>query len=723
MKTSLLALCTLLIAGEIHAKHRALLIGINDYTASRLGTPAPGTPPRDWVTLNGAVNDVETLKQMLLLVYGVDPGEIVTLTDQAATRGAILQSLQRLVASAAKGDVILFYFAGHGSQRTNSLSDERDKLDESIVPADSPLGVDDIRDKELRVYFNRILDRGARLTVILDNCHSGSGARGLANGARSRGVKRDLRDIADRTKYGPRPEARGALVLSAADDTEEAREMRDAEGKFHGIFSWAWIRSLRDASSGEPAVETFLRAQARMRTEPPFQSPVIAGNPESKLAPFLGTRIDRRGDRTVVAVGKIQSDSVVLQGGWANGLAAGTELRDPKSATRLKITEVRGLGQSIARVIVGPRPETGALVEVVGWVSPPGPPLRVSMPRDSRAITSIASFAKGLNAEATRRGIRWVANPIDATPSHVLRWGGSGWEMVGPRGAVEDVGNDDAVMAAVAKMTPGISLFVQLPAPTVMADVIDTVSAAPDEADYILVGRYANQQLKYAWLRPLVKRRDQRQTGLPLQTKWTVSAPDLHKALTRLRKIHAWHTLESPPQARFPYRLQIRRMRDERLVGDGESIVSDVTYKLYLRGVVPLPPAVKKRYVYAFVVDSDGKSTLLFPASDSGSVENRFPDNGGPMDIPLQGSGFEAADPFGVDTYFLLSTDEPLPNPNILEWEGVRAPQWKPQSALEELLALTAAGTRSQSVLTPATWSLERVTYESIRSRATKTAP
>jgi len=720
---SLFALCALLVAGEIHAKHRALLIGINDYTASRLGAPAPGAPQRGWVSLNGAVNDVETLKQMLILVYGVAPGEIVTLTDQAATREAILQSLKRLTASAAKGDVILFYFAGHGSQRTNSLSDEPDKLDEAIVPADSRLGVDDIRDKKLRGYFNDILDRGARLTVILDNCYSGSGARGLATGARARGVKRDLRDLADGTHYGPRPESRGALVLSAVEDTEVAREMRDAEGKFHGIFSWAWIRSLRDASSGEPAQETFLRAQARMRTEPPFQSPVMAGTPEAKLAPFLGTRIDRRDDRTVVAVGKVQGDSVVLQGGWANGLAAGTELHDPNSSTRLKIAEVRGLGQSIARVLSGPPPKTGALVEVVGWAAPPGPPLRVSISRAPASITSLKSFAKQLHAQAARREIRWVTNPIDSTPSHVLRWGGNGWEIAGPHGTIKQVGNDEAALGALARLPRGASLFVQLPAPTVMAHMIDAVSVAPDRADYILAGRYANQRLTYAWLRPLVGRRDQRKTGLPLQTRWSVSAPDLHKALTRLRKIHAWQTLESPPQARFPYRLQIRRMPNERLVGEGESIVSDVDYKLYLRGVVPLPAVVKKRYVYAFVIDSYGMSTLLFPSMGSGSVENRFPDDGRPMDIALDRSDFQASDPFGLDTYFLLSTDEPLPNPNILEWDGVRTPQRQPESALEQLLAMTASGTRSLSVITPANWSIERVTFESVRSRATKTTP
>src|SRR5206468_3725245 len=120
------------------------------------------------------VNDVNTMRDMLVALYGFDRNDIVTVTDQAATRDAILGDLERLVNAAAKDDVILFYYAGHGSQVRNSSSEERDKLDESLVPADSRAGAPDIRDKELRILFNRILDRGARLTVILDNCHSSS---------------------------------------------------------------------------------------------------------------------------------------------------------------------------------------------------------------------------------------------------------------------------------------------------------------------------------------------------------------------------------------------------------------------------------------------------------------------------------------------------------------------------------------------------------------------
>ena len=306
---SVLTLCAVVAANGVSAQpaphRRALLIGINDYTASRISARpnAAPVPNRDWPNLAGAVNDVNTLREMLVLLYGFDRNDIVTMTDQSATREAIFQGLEHLVNTAAKDDVVFFYYAGHGSQVRNSLSEERDKLDESIVPADSRTGADDIRDKELRKYFNRILDRGARLTVMLDNCHSGSGARGLSTGGQARSVKRDFRDVADRTSSA-KPEDHGALVLTASEDFDTAWETRDAEGKFHGEFSWAWMRAMRDAASGEPASETFLRAQAHMRAETPYQQPVMSGRADARMSPFLASRADLRGDHVVVAVRK-----------------------------------------------------------------------------------------------------------------------------------------------------------------------------------------------------------------------------------------------------------------------------------------------------------------------------------------------------------------------------------------------------------------------------------
>jgi hypothetical protein len=718
-----------MLAAGLHsdaAPHRrALLVGINDYTASTFATHPPTSPApgRDWPNLSGAVNDVNTMRDMLVALYGFDRNEIITLTDQAATRDAILGGIeQQLVNAAAKDDVILFYYAGHGSQVRNSLSEERDKLDESLVPADSRAGAADIRDKELRMLFNRILDRGARLTVILDNCHSSSGARGLGTGARPRGVKPDPRDVADGVTV-PRPESRGALVLAATQDVDAAWETRDAEGKFHGTFSWAWMRAMRASASGEPAMETFLRAQARMRAETPFQQPTIAGTVDTRMAPFLGARNDRRDDRIVVAVQKVRSDgTIVIEGGWANGLSVGSELRDRASAARLTVTALRGVTECEARLQSGAMPQTGALLEVSAWAAPPVRALRIWTPRSPHTLKDIAAMARSLSMEAAQHGVRWITDPTDITPSHLLRWSGSDWELL-TEGNTEHLGQNAAAIAALARLSPGSTLFVQFPAPGALVDRIAAEgveqAATPEEADYVLAGRFTGRRLSYAWIRPSVKKSDRRKTGLPLRTAWITerknnsrlrdTAPTLRAALLTLRRIHGWQLIESPPSDRFPYQLAARRVRDAMLVTDGGAIIGGERYELVLRVFSqPLPAKIPKRFVYAFVIDSDGKSTLLFPPPSAGSVENRFQ----PTDIEIalgDASAFGASQPYGVDTYFLLTTDEPLPNPSVLEWDGVRAPE--AQTPLEQLLLQP---TRAIGAAVPTKWSIVRTTFESL---------
>lgn len=608
MKRTVFALLVLLaLTAEPQPTRRALLIGIDDYTASAIPGPQSGLG-RGWPDLKGAVNDAGILAEMLVLLHGFERKNIVTLTNQQATRANILEAIeQHLVRPAGKDDIVFYYFAGHGSQVPNAASEELDRMDESIVPADSRRGAADIRDKELRPLLNRILDRGARLTLLLDHCHSGGSFRGLPNGARPRGIA-PAPPIVDAKSYGPRPEERGALVLASTQDLDAAWETPGEDGLMHGAFTWAWIQAMRDAVGGEPAQETFLRAQARLRVDKPYQAPAMLGRAEARLRPFLGTRIDRRDDRAIVAVEQVRTDGyVVLQGGWANGLAVGCELSPLGDRSRLQIITILGLGRSVARMKGGgaipPAIRSGALLEVVGWAAPQGRPLRVWMPRTA-----------GIGA-------------IDGIVS------------------VHD----------------------------------------PSHADYLLTSRFHGKRIQYAWSRPLVH------SSLPQRTAWTSDAKRLRGDLVKLRRLHFWSTLTSPPSTSASYRLAVRHERTRGLVQDG-AVVGDQIYSIVLRASPPPAAQLPPRYYYVFVVDSHGRSYLVFPKG--GSVENRFPiGSPAPAEILLgPPSAFRILRPYGIDTYFLLSTEEPLPNPLILAWDGVRA-----------VRALT--GTR---------WSLERLTLESV---------
>jgi hypothetical protein len=717
----LLTAAVLLTAPARAAGRRALLIGIDDYSASRLTRPPGSSAPddRDWPNLRGAVNDVSILRELLVLLYGFKPEDIVTLTDQGATRAAILQAIdRRLIQPAAKGDVLFYYFAGHGSQVPNSRSDEPDKLDESIIPADSRLGAPDIRDKELRVLFNRVLDRGAFLTLLLDHCHSGSGFRGLTTGAHPRGIRRAADDIKDATPYGPRPDLRGALVLAATQDADAAWERKDDEGGMHGAFTWAWIRALRDAAASESAQETFLRAQARLRGETPYQEPLIAGTAASRLRPFLGTRIDRRGDRVVVAVESVRPDgSVLLQGGWANGLSAGSELTVAGAGVavpRLTITAILGLGRSLARITersASGAIRPGVLLEVAGWAAPPGSPLRVWMPQATGNMRMIIARVEKLRAEAAARGIRWITDPTEVTPAYLLR-----------------LDSEKATLAAIRRIPLRSSLFVQLPALPALLDAVDAGDimlqgvqrvASAEEADYILAGRYSGRRMEFAWLRPFALRGDQRRTGLPERTAWIAAdanatadtAAQLRDALLRLRRIHGWQRLQAPPGSFAPYRLTLSDPQGKE-VGEQSSLRGGDHYSITLRPASPLQHVTPRHY-YAFVIDSDGKSFLVYPRG--GSVENRFPiDSSSSTDIHLGAtSAFRVTPPYGADTYFLLSTDEPLPNPWVLEWDGVRSPS-SPRSPLEELLLSVHGRAAARTPVIASRWSIERVVFESV---------
>src|ERR1043165_6415610 len=96
------------LASEVFAQtvhRRALLIGINDYSASRLApTGAAPAPGRGWADLDGALNDVVLMRELLVARKGFAPSDIAMLTDQQATRAAILKAIEtQLVAPAKRG--------------------------------------------------------------------------------------------------------------------------------------------------------------------------------------------------------------------------------------------------------------------------------------------------------------------------------------------------------------------------------------------------------------------------------------------------------------------------------------------------------------------------------------------------------------------------------------------------------------------------------------------
>jgi hypothetical protein len=145
--------------------------------------------------LNGCYNDVVNVSQYLRSVLGYAPSAISVLTDGhrnestttttttattstitgastlPPTRENILAGISALISGMIPGDEAVFHFSGHGSLVRDTNGDEQTGFDSCLCALDDTI----ITDDEIRTLLINKVPRGARLYVILDCCHNGTG--------------------------------------------------------------------------------------------------------------------------------------------------------------------------------------------------------------------------------------------------------------------------------------------------------------------------------------------------------------------------------------------------------------------------------------------------------------------------------------------------------------------------------------------------------------------
>jgi uncharacterized caspase-like protein len=255
---------------------RALLVGINKYKS------VPG--------LQGSVNDIDTMREILISRWGFMARNITVLTDETATHDKILSALTDLVQVSGPEDTMYFHYSGHGSQVQDLNGDEDDGLDETLVPQDGRSGgVRDIVDDELDEIFSKL--RTTHVLVVLDSCHSGTATRSFD--IRARSVPQDMRvdlyktGVTGVVKRGIAAVKTARFVsMGAAADNEEALD-GPVEGNYHGFFTYALARALTTSSTDATPRQIFAavsRELARIQTtfgrtsmpEPQLEGPAEA---------------------------------------------------------------------------------------------------------------------------------------------------------------------------------------------------------------------------------------------------------------------------------------------------------------------------------------------------------------------------------------------------------------------------------------------------------------
>lgn len=251
---------------------RALLVGVNKY---RLGC-----------NLRGCLNDVRAMVEVLRLL-GWSPREMRVLTDSRATTKAISEGLLWLVDKAKPGDVLFFYFSGHGSQVRDDSGDElSDGYDEIICPHDFDWDGKWISDDHMALLTSS-LPPGVLMEQVFDCCHSGTLYRGVhLLPARPRFIPPPL-DLEVRREplpvYRFRDATEGPFWAACREDQTAAEVLHGL--RFHGLFT-VHLVSLLKKNPRLPREELFAALSASMARS--RQSPVYQGPRDVSRRPFLG---------------------------------------------------------------------------------------------------------------------------------------------------------------------------------------------------------------------------------------------------------------------------------------------------------------------------------------------------------------------------------------------------------------------------------------------------
>jgi hypothetical protein len=205
----------------------------------------------------------------------------------------------------------------------------------------------------------------------------------------------------------------------------------------------------------------------------------------------------------------------------------------------------------------------------------------------------------------------------------------------------------------------------------------------------------------------------------PLRTDWVPMAPTgdadaptpasrLNDAAVKLAKLNGWLKLQSAVTGAqdFPYTLALVRASDKKAAADGSSTYAGEKFTMALNGSVDT--VTEPRWVYVLAIDCQGSGDKLWPREGPGG---RFPtENGRLASIPLPGVTLHITPPYGTDTYLLLTTSTPLPDPDVLKFEGVaRGGTRGVSSPLADLLQTTSSGSRGATAEAPTDWSLQMV--------------
>jgi hypothetical protein len=230
----------------------------------------------DYETINDLEYSDDDARSLRDALQEISWSHITLLIDQQASKNGIRNAINALTGIVDADDIVLFYFAGHGTYGADlSPMDEDDAMDEYICPWDASSGyTSNIRDDELEAWLDNL---PCRKVVILDTCFSGGFIREDEMTPRTVSDKprMNLKDT-----FAKDLDKAGYVVLTACRDDELSYESSNLG---HGIFTYFIFQGITcptlpadaDLDRWVTAEEEYYYAGLRTTTYNPLQHPQL----------------------------------------------------------------------------------------------------------------------------------------------------------------------------------------------------------------------------------------------------------------------------------------------------------------------------------------------------------------------------------------------------------------------------------------------------------------
>ncbi|WP_017318028.1 caspase family protein [Mastigocladopsis repens] len=220
----------------------ALLVGINQY---------PECPD-----LIGCLTDVELQRELLIHRFGFQPSDIISLTNEKATRESIETAfIEHLVKQARPDDVVVFHYSGYGS---------RVKLEMQETEQNALIPVNGRDDKQENKFVNYLLEETLllmlrslatnRVTAILDTSYdTPSNSLPTSLRIRARPVAAESILLAEELEFQKQLQEQitneqPVIVLSATSDPKQLAREEQLSGFSAGLFTYALTQYLWEAT-------------------------------------------------------------------------------------------------------------------------------------------------------------------------------------------------------------------------------------------------------------------------------------------------------------------------------------------------------------------------------------------------------------------------------------------------------------------------------------------